>query len=608
MSEWSYSRLSGEAEMTSIGGPEMASTPSPQMAATPPQDLDKFLSSCYLHWEQGGRAGVLARSAANFSLVFFVTFFSFVLLGLVDWVGVLVGCESEISCQNIKVFNGWNWGKIWNWLLLGYLTISCIYLFVLGNSLISAFTESEKVDVFFKLRLGISSESELLSLQWPEIVRRLSDTQNDPRQPPFCIVQPTLSELEISSIVNREDHMLMLLLKLIVTERPISSSTRSDSLIRSCVYSSAVLFNLRILLSTTLMNDRAKLRREFLTSPKSLIANLRSIGLANLFFLLPISLFAVFYFFLRDADDFRANRSSPVQKGWTLEAYWRLREWHECPLEISRRLDSGRQALCSLVEIGAGEGRVWGYLRKVAKFVCGSFAAVIVLLALYHEQALFHLHVGGRNLVWYLGVFGGAVALLGDGGKEDRTGGVSNLSPQTAAGILREAVDCMHSLPTTKTRSVFSTEPDSKAGFCEKFLALKEEISRFIFAPRLRMLAAELGGVVLAPYIFGVWLPEISDSITQGLLAGVGSTENLGDFVKCASPDNELFSSEEVVSGSLEIAESERLRSAAFIAKEFNASPEGSRLLEISTPINVFRWIEQKTKDSLLAHPWLLIE
>ena len=582
--------------------------PGSERTVAPPQDLDKFLVGCYRHFECGGVTGVVSRTVTNFFTVGFVIIFSFILLGLVDWAAVFNACTSEETCAKVSILGGWRW-SLWHLLVLGYLLVFLAYLGLLSLSSIATIKEANDLDVFFKLRLGITSDSELRAVAWADIVSRLSDVQRD--GPAFCIVQDQLSVVEISNIVHREDHFLLLITS--VVSEILDEPDRGDWLLMKCVrmgfFSSSVIWNLKMLISSSLLDDRARLRRELLVGNGAGLAQaFRLFGVVNFVLLIPLLLFSVFYFFLRDAEDLRASRLTPAQRQWTVQALWRLREFGEAPHALNARLEAAALIVEDFISLGGEGGHpVSLQVKKFLKFVAGAFAAVILVIALYHEQALFHLHLFGRNLVWYLGVFGAVVAFTATPVQRRAATSVFALGRLRAAEAVGKLADSLHQLPGLgrfRPSSVFC-EPGSRAEFCEQFSFCVDEISK-LYAPRASVLLTEILGVIFSPVILGFWLPSISSLLAERLHAHTAHS-NLGDWPAGGSlAGGELAALGEGRRAAL-LREPRAARAAVHAALRFGHehSPDGAALIDEFGEAHVFSCLE-KRRVSLLSHPYLV--
>ena len=519
------------------------------------------------------------------------------------------------------------------------------YLAVLTISSSAILTEAKfTVDRFFKLRLGIASDAELLGLKWPELVKRLSEAQNEQR---YCIVKEELSREEISSIVFREDHFIKGLCEA-VEEVSGGKSQRNDqgssldpsvpqtttpsilpSLARRYVYTTAVQWNFRLLLSSAILDDRSRMRDSFFEdevivsrahkdpssnpSPAVLTGSVlaktaRLLALAHLLLLAPLLLFALFYFFIRDADDLRSARLSPFKRQWT--ALTKLCGIHETPQDCKSRLRAGEAAAESLLA-AAGEGAVpeLDYARKFVKFSCGSITGVLLVLAVLHEDSVFGLHIFGKNLIWWLGVMGGIVHVAGKSEDETR---LNNSLGSPIQATLATLCSTLHGLPSLKSfRPSPLSDPCGRADFSEKLAFTAAQISE-IFRPRLLVLFDELMGVALAPLIL-LWVSTNASEISTVLASGVKRTENLGDFF-IGRGNREMNVLSSLDSGSQVLSGKTRLailtgKAEVEVYKELNFgnSEIGKELQSAANAGGVSVWevIERIGEDSLLNHPWL---
>ena len=592
-----------------------------QRAPAPPQDLDRFLVGCYRHFDNGGMQGVISKTVSSLMTVAFVIGFSFVLLGLVDWNAVLTECQSEESCAQISIFGGWQWTSLWHLVVLAYFLVFLFYLGLQTVNTVTTVTEATALDAFFRLRLGITSDSELRAEAWEGVLQRLSDAQAE--GPSFCIVQERLSVVEITGIVQREDHFLILLVSVVREQFQSAPLTGLDSwLLLKCakygVFSSAVIWSLRMLISSSLLDDRARLRRELLVNNgKGLARVFQFFGIIFSILFIPLLLFSVLYFFLRDAEDLRSSRLSPSQRQWTVQAQWTLREYGETPQALTARLEAAAPSVEAFLALG-GEwiGHPVSFqTKKFLKFIAGSFAAVILVIALYHEQALFHIHLFGRNLVWYLGVFGAIIALTATPTNlQSRPSSVFKLDRDSAAKAAEEVAEVLHQLPSLarfRSSSVF-VEPGSRAEFCEQFSYCADEISNQLYASRASVLITDILGVILGPIIIGVWLPTIAPLLAERLSIQTAHSPNLGDWPAAAAlvttQGGEMMAFGDGRRAVL-LRDPMAARAAVLGAQRFgkDISPDGSLLIDEFGETTIYTALEKNRPPpaSLLSHPYL---
>jgi hypothetical protein len=516
--------------MLSDNSPQYSRLNDTSRSSEAPQDLDRFLLGVYRYFEMGGYEGVVARAVANLFTVGFTILFSFVLLGLVDWQGIFVRCVDEVSCHGVAVLGGWRWSSLWNLLVLLYLFVFSMYMVIVLLNTRGAIKEAKEIDVFYKVRLGIVSDFALKTMAWSDVVAKLTEAQNEQ---PFCVVQDTLSPEEIDRIVLREDNFILQFVNLAneLNEQP-TDDWPLQRLVRLALHSSSCIWNIRLCYTTSFLDDRARLRRDLFLRGEGLGRVFRVIGFLNALLTLPLLLFALFYFFLRDAEDLRASRVSPVQRQWSVEAHWLLRRLNEPPHRLTRRLDKCSPSVEEMLNLCEQQSNAFVfYSKKFVKFVAGSFAAVILLIAVYHEPALFHIHIFNRNLVWYLGVFGALVALTSapSGARQAPLGSRNGQeSAQHLRTVLLAVEEGLGRLPVS-SESVF-TESGSKGEFFEKLNALADLINRRLYVSRIQVLIHEILGVLATPAIFCLWLPRVAGRLGERIVARTTCSENLGDW------------------------------------------------------------------------------
>jgi len=499
-------------------------------------DLERFLTCFYRYFEVKGLRGVVAIHLSHVVALAFTIGFSFVLLFLIDW-EALLACDSEESCRAISIYYAKPFRDL-GFRRAGVLVCTVLFVFYGAMNVATVYQDirdAQSISTYYKERLGIASDESLETMTWSEVVSRLVQQQKESR---FCIVQDELTALEIANIIMREDNFMIGL-----TSHKAFTEGLPCWIPRRLVFTKAVCWNLRLVIFRWqgVLDDRGRMRRDFLNRPEALARNLRLLGLANLVLVPPVLIFVALYFFMRHAEEFRSQRASPFQRQWTDYAHWTFREYNELPHEFNARMCAAQAAAEAYVHCTTPSSPVLKSVQRCVKFIAGSVLAALLLVALWDDSPLLFVKVQDKNLLWYLAVFGFAFAVADGAGDEDAGSGGSGASHAPSMPLkmhiaLMRLVSCTHYLPehwrspARLTSLAGACSGLQRAELCDHFRRVRRELLRDFSLQRIQALAEELLGVLLSPILLMFFLPDVARNVIGALGSLQHSSPNLGDW------------------------------------------------------------------------------
>eukprot|EP00451_Oxyrrhis_marina_P033200 CAMPEP_0204374970 /NCGR_PEP_ID=MMETSP0469-20131031/48940_1 /ASSEMBLY_ACC=CAM_ASM_000384 /TAXON_ID=2969 /ORGANISM="Oxyrrhis marina" /LENGTH=831 /DNA_ID=CAMNT_0051365595 /DNA_START=8 /DNA_END=2503 /DNA_ORIENTATION=- len=504
-----------------------------------PQDLDRFLSTVYTYYEQKGYWGFVSRSCSHLVALSFYIGFSFLLLFFVDW-NALLSCVSEETCRHARIWYRHPFEKLslWRCIVFAYGCLGFVYwlynVLVLRHHLGEASDKRE----YFRERLGICDDA-LCAMTWAEVVRRLVQQQE---VSPFCIVQERLTALDVANIIMREDNWMIAF-----ANHGVLTSCLPNWIPPRIMFTKAVLWNFRFLLfdgcltSERFFDSQSRISSAVYGDVAGLATRSKVMSILNCVFILPILLGAVVFFFMRHAEDFRSHRSTPFERKWTEYAEWSFREFNELPHEFRARLAASEDATRALgvaLRNSSTQGSVLKSIRSCVKHISGSILAILVFIAFFDDAPLLFVHIGGRNLLWYLAFFGIMVALASEVDAAQQVNNTGRVpSPVHIYSTLMSKVKCSHFLPWVwrltdplKKTQGRNEEAEARAEFSRAAQRARQEIFGQFFCPRIQVLVDELFGVVLAPIIFFFFFPRAAPGLLELVRNCRYETEKLGDW------------------------------------------------------------------------------
>lgn len=503
-------------------------------------DLERFLSSFYRYYEEGGFRGILAGHVTHLVALAFTIGFSFVLIFLVDWHAVL-HCDSEESWRAVSLFYGEPFRHLglWRVFVLVCFSLFCAYWIFNAVAAFHNVRDAAEMSSYYKNSLGIVSDEVLGTMSWSEVVCRLVKQQT---VAPFCVVQDELTALEIANVIMREDNYMIAL-----TNHAAFASRLPGWVPRRLAYSKSVLWSLRATIFYWIFDGRGRVRQEFVDRPPELVRRLRWAGVLHLLLVAPVLIFVTIYFFMRHAEEFRSHRSSPFQRQWSDFAHWTFREFNELPHQFRSRMQRAQTMAEAYVQAARTPSPMLDSFRRCVKYVAGSILAVLLVLALWDDKPLLFVKIQGKNLLWYLALFGFVVAVSDSAPEGDQ---VAHQSPQPGPSpqaistpmhmytAMMRLVQCTHFMPPTwrtpmQLSAVLHSRPSTgteRAALFEHFGAVRADLLTNYFCHRIQVLLEELLGVVLTPLLLGVYLPRAAQDIADIVRRTRHSSQNLGDW------------------------------------------------------------------------------
>lgn len=490
---------------------------SPTPAVGTSTDLDAFLTGVYRYYCEKGLRAVLYRSVSNLIASVFTFMLSVVLLLLIDW-GAVARCTSEETCRGLSLFypDPIQPLSVYRFIVLCQLVPLGLYTVVLASlSSVAKMREAIRVSTFYKAGLGIQDDAMLTFMSWEDVVVKICDYQRS-AESPLCIVQESLSPLEVTNIVMRTDNLLLQVLK-----KYYSRFGESSEIMRIPLQSPAIQWVIQFGLLSWLFSDRFRFRPEAM-SRDVLRYRCRLIGLISLALIGPIAIFTSILLFIKETDDVRSNRSALFDKDWTALSRVVLRHFSEFDHQFEQRLSAARDKAETFSALIITDKTKIVILRSV-KFIAGGLVAVLAILAVVQDSALLYFPVFGRNLFWYFAILSGAVAFSVG---VSRSSGFVGKRQDLVKDKIRTSIDLVssiHYLPSLEESADMS--PLTTARRLDEVSCI---FASQLFKMRCMNLVNELVGILALPFFFLLVFPDtLVDLVVD---TPVFSSENLGDF------------------------------------------------------------------------------
>ena len=268
--------------------------------------------------------------------------------------------------------------------------------------------------------------------------------------------------------------------------------------------------------------DSHGVRRNILTAPASerqkyasnLRKRVRIFGLINLILSPFLFIFVLAYSIFRYVEEIRNHPFLLGSREWTRHSLWKFREFNELPHIFQRRIFQSIEPARRYVSHFPSP--ILGVISRFLVFVGGAGAAILLILGCLNQDLLLLGTLGGKTLIFYLGLCGGLVAVARNFLMPDV------ILPDEAKDL--EAVS-LHTHYNPKTWR------DPRA------LAVREEVAT-MFTYSVKLYVKELFSILVVPWIFLYSLPASIEPLLDFFqrhtieVSGLGRICEFGDFTR----------------------------------------------------------------------------
>ncbi len=350
-----------------------------------PVDLDRFFKDVYDYHSNKGIAGLFLSPLYQLALHSFVIAIAGLAIGCVDWHSLAL-VEDDTNLSDFLVCNRLNSGAP---AILASLYIIVTSCYVVWRVICLAYHAQRwwNIHLFYKDELCISNVRETT---WPYVVKQLIETQNSGTR--LMMSKEEITPVDIAIRVLRSENYMVA-----VIQNNVLECDRLDDVIQWNIWWT--------LLGPMFPEESWKMKLDV----SSYRTRCQMLMLINIM-LMPITLTLRIAYFGLKAAELAASPSSELKiRHWSPKAQWVAREYNEYPYLIESRLrKSSLIASEYLLLYPSTSSR---RACSLVKFVCGSVVGSITLLAAFQDEALTHIHVLDRNLLWWLGCFSGIFAI-----------------------------------------------------------------------------------------------------------------------------------------------------------------------------------------------------
>ncbi|EGG14471.1 RasGTPase-activating protein [Cavenderia fasciculata] len=359
-------------------------------------NLDAFLTEVYEYFQGKGFMCLFLDDFFELGTsLFVVSFFTF-LVSFINY-GVLFSQPSNI--QKSVNFDR----QIPTWLII-FLVLFGIYWCAKFIKFLASLKSRLEMRSFYHNTLKIS-EDDVQTIEWREVVTKLI------KVPRLCVVKGNMNALDIANRIMRKDNYIIG----IVNREILDLSIPFPGLHKYKFITKTLEWSLMYALFSYVFDRNGEIRQEVLDTnqrqrlARGLSRRFKTIGLIGLFASPFIFFFLLLNFFFEYAEEFKSKPGSLGSREWSPLAKWKFREFNELSHYFKTRLNLSYSHANKYVDSFPSE--TVSIMAKFISFILGSILAVFLIFGIYSDDFLFNFDIYGKTPIWYVGIFGTAVAV-----------------------------------------------------------------------------------------------------------------------------------------------------------------------------------------------------
>ena len=233
-------------------------------------------------------------------------------------------------------------------------------------------------------------DSEIEYLSWKDILSIWQEVDNTQINPYYINILITTKESYFISLIDQK----------IIKPMHLNSSFEWN-LIYSIIYS---IIDSKESICGDLLKDTKKVSNQ-------IKIKFKIIAILNMILMPLIIIFIVFYNLFNYGEQFYNKPSMLISKNFSRISRWKLRNYNEPSHQFDERIEK----IESLTKqyYNSFKSKLINATLKFVIFILSSVFITLVLLTIINDNVLINLTIiGGRNVLWFLGLIGSLIAIL----------------------------------------------------------------------------------------------------------------------------------------------------------------------------------------------------
>ena len=344
-----------------------------------------FFHRIYFYYIHKGYFKILINSIVNLLVTNFLVLFLLFLFNCVDYHGLFTLDTKNSLGDYIFMNELLNVNPFFGTILILFLVLDVIKIIsVIDDAYI--FSNIRK---FYTNNLKIR-DSELEYLEWKEVLEIYKESVNNEVNPYY-----------INAIITTKDNYFTALL--------------DNKIIRPIHLNSLFEWNLIYCIVYSFIDQAEKISDKIFKTPreieKSMQSRLKTISILSLIFMPIIMVIITFYNLFNYGEQFYNKPDLFISQSFTRLASLNLRNYNE----LTHKFDDRMVELNKITKKYSDTFKnkfLEAFLRLII-FIFSSFFVTLIILTLINDNILTNLNiVGGKNVLWFLGVVGSIIAIF----------------------------------------------------------------------------------------------------------------------------------------------------------------------------------------------------
>ena len=376
---------------------------------------DRELNKIYKYHLYGGYRNIKFLELTNLSSTIFMIFFIQVIFRCLDYQG-LGEISNNMDSGNTSKYI-WDYidlNKIWDakFFNICFLIIFGVYILLRILTILDGLRQYREVKKYLNDRLNLL-DRDLEKMKWSDICKNLESVLG-------------MNCYEINAKMLRKENISIHIF---------------DSAINKFVFSKLMEWNLTFCIINPIINNLNHKNLDYIESTsgdddtseflesnlkisskndikflykdkikQKCVFNLLILAFLTYIFMPFLIIYSFFFTFLKYAERYYHDPSKIALRHWSLASHWKIRYFNELPHLLDERLaKSGKYAKQYLDNF---QNIILKYSCNFITLVCSSLFISLVVLSVYNENILLHLHISrDKHVLWYLGILASMIAV-----------------------------------------------------------------------------------------------------------------------------------------------------------------------------------------------------
>ena len=376
---------------------------------------DRELNKIYKYHLYGGYRNIKFLELTNLSSTIFMIFFIQVIFRCIDYQG-LGEISNNMDSQNTSKYI-WDYidlNKIWDtkFFNICFLIIFGVYILLRILTILDGLRQYREVKKYLNERLNLLYR-DLVNMKWKDVCKNLESVLG-------------INCYEINAKMLRKENISIHIF---------------DSAINKFVFSKLMEWNLTFCIINPIINNLNHKNLDYIESTsgdddtseflesnlkisskndikflykdkikQKCVFNLLILAFLTYIFMPFLIIYSFFFTFLKYAERYYHDPSKIALRHWSLASHWKIRYFNELPHLLDERLaKSGKYAKQYLDNF---QNIILKYSCNFITLVCSSLFISLVVLSVYNENILLHLHISrDKHVLWYLGILASMIAV-----------------------------------------------------------------------------------------------------------------------------------------------------------------------------------------------------